>query len=36
MNPNNSLLGATPDYGAVIDLSSEEPYGLVEIKCPYI
>ena len=30
-----SFLGAMPD-GAVIDLLSEEPYGLVEIKCPYI
>ena len=34
INPNFSFLGASPD-GAVTDPSSEEPYGLVEIKCPY-
>ena len=35
INPNYSYLGASPD-GAVYDPSNmQEPYGFLEIKCPY-
>ena len=34
VNPAYSFLGCSPD-AKVIDETEENPYGIVEIKCPY-
>ena len=34
VNPTHPYLGATPD-GKVFDPTSDHPFGLLEIKCPY-
>ena len=35
VNPSHLFLGASPD-GAVLDLSNpSEPFGFLEVKCPY-
>ena len=34
VNPAYPCLGASPD-GKIVDKSVEEPYGLLEIKCPF-
>ena len=35
VNPTFPYLGASPD-GKVVDKSVDEPYGLLEMKCPFM
>lgn len=34
VSPSHPFIGASPD-GGVYDPSADQPYGFIEIKCPY-